>query len=342
MVYKRLGVIAVLVSACSSGQVNAHRDADSFTPSDEQGVTVDEDPSDTLTPSDSFAGGDDETPSDEDTGGDSGVASDEDLPSGTIPIIVGLGWTGVRVLSIDEGITWCETGLMEDDHDDLFRGGTFHNGVFYGAHAGRSNEGAIIISRNGYTWTPLHRTNDAETDGLSDFPTGQWLGGIAYGNGVWLASGGCGYLGRSQSADGLTGWQRFGDVRPAGGSGCKHVRSLAFGNGVFVAGTGPSSYGWVESVDGSTWTVRDPNGGNNVHFQEGQFEAYSTPTVPDRGICLKPNGNAVQRSTSTDCTNMTQHGNFSDSLTTILFGYAPAADFAPQVVPSNLATCLNL
>ena len=42
----------------------------------------------------------------------------DSAPDDTIPVIVGVGWQGLTIVSIDEGTTWCETGIMVDPYDE--------------------------------------------------------------------------------------------------------------------------------------------------------------------------------------------------------------------------------
>ncbi len=269
------------------------------------------------------------------------VDSSPDLPveEKTIPVIVAFGWQGVRTLSIDEGKTWCETGIMTDPHDDLFRGGSFHDGLFVGAHAGFENRGAIMTSRNGYEWTAHHRTN-FEPD-LPENPSGQWYGGVAYGNGMWLAAGGCGKI--ASSTDGQT-WVQMPDFP----EGCKPIRSLAFGNGRFVAAL--DDLGWWESTDGQTWTERDATAGTVVVWDGADFEggqdSFGTTYFRGRGLCMYGQGWAEQatimRSENADCSNATAYGSLSGKTMGISYGYAPAEDFEPINLPIALKTCLGL
>ncbi|MCA9620951.1 MAG: hypothetical protein KC731_18140, partial [Myxococcales bacterium] len=76
-----------------------------------------------------------------------------------------------------------------------------------------------------------------------------WMGGVAYGDGLWLAGGGNGALMRSVD-DGVT-WT---GLHPS--PGLSAVRSIAFGGGVFVAGTDGGVLS-VSSDGGDSWTHHD-------------------------------------------------------------------------------------
>lgn len=269
-----------------------------------------------------------------DAGSDAGAP---DSGEARMPVVVAYGWQGLRSLSIDEGQTWCETGLMEDPHDDLFRSGSFADGLFVGAHAGQANRGAIIVSRNGYEWTALHRTNfEAE---LPENPSGQWVGGVAFGNGVWHAAGGCGQM--AQSTDGLdwTRVDRFVDS-------CLHIRSLAFGDGRFMAGLDDDT--WWESADGVEWSVFATDASSQLVWNGSAFEGEVDGSLRwrGRGLCMWGQGwedNAViMRSENDDCSGAVMVAEPAHSVTAIAYGDAPVEDFDPDRLPSDLRDCLDL
>ncbi len=254
-----------------------------------------------------------------------------------IPVVVAFGWKGLTSLSIDEGKTWCETGLMSDRHNDLFRGGAYHDGLFVGAHAGFKNRGAIITSTNGYEWTAHHSTN--ANPELPENPSGQWYGGVAYGNGKWVAGGGgCSQM--ASSTDGKS-WAKIADL-PA----CKPIRSMAFGNGRFVAGL--DELGWWESVDGENWTQKDAGAGTTVVWNGSDFEGpiNGKTYYRGRGVCLWGEGGGstakIVRSENADCSDPIDAGPVADKVMAIVFGEAPAKDFQAGAIPDELGTCLGL
>ncbi|MEM9074028.1 MAG: hypothetical protein AAGE52_36385 [Myxococcota bacterium] len=267
-----------------------------------------------------------------DTGSDAGFDAGEDR----IPVVVAYGWQGVRMVSIDEGQTWCETGLMVDDHDDLFRGGTFANGLFVGAHAGQNNRGAIIVSADGYTWEALHRTNfEGE---LPENPTRQWYGGVAFGNDTWVAAGGCGQIATSPDGRSWTQQERFVDS-------CLHIRSVAFGDGRFVVGLDDDT--WWTSTDGIAWTLDREGAGSTVIWNGSDFvgEVDGQRQWRGRGLCMYGQGwndNArIFRTESADCSGAVEVARPAHSVTTIAYGNALASDYERGALPDELADCLG-
>jgi hypothetical protein len=268
------------------------------------------------------------------TGGSSTGMGGSDPSS--MEIVVAVGWQGLRLVSIDEGQSWCETGLMVDPHDDLFRGAGYHDGLFVGAHAGLVNSGAIWVSDNGFDWSARHQTN--EEPNLPENPSGQWYGGAAYGNGIWMAAGGCGRM--ATSSDGLT-WtevERFTD-------GCVHIRSLAFADGQFVAALDDDD--WYASSDGVNWSLHSSGAGSFVVALES---GLSGPIDGDRfyqgrGVCLAGIGSpdyGISRSTASDCSDAMRVADTTHRPTTFLFGRAPIADFERAQTGDTLADCLGL
>ena len=254
-------------------------------------------------------------------------------PPGTIPVIVGLGWKGLSMVSIDEGQTWCQTGVMSDGHDDLYRGGGYHDGLWVGGHAGRANRGAIIISRIGYEWTALHKTNT--DDSLPDNPTNQWCAGADYLNGTWVAAGGCGQWMTSPDGINWTRQDRFV-------TGCLHIRSIAAGGGQLIVGDNDSR--WWTSSDAQTWTRLDGDRGSQVVWTGQDFEEGSRHR--GRGICLWTEGfngrSRIMRSPNTDCDQGVEVAMTDPKLNDYLFGYAPAADYEFNALPRDLAQCLGI
>lgn len=266
---------------------------------------------------------------------DAGV--DAPPPPGTIPVIVGVGWQGLRVVSIDEGLTWCQTGIMEDPHDHLFRGAGYHDGLFVGAHAGEANRGAIIVSTNGYAWEALHRTNFEPE--LPENPSGQWYGGAAWGNDVWMAAGGCGRLARSSDGREWESVPRFVDT-------CLHIRSLAFGAGMFVAGLDDDT--WWSSADGDDWELFMSDVGSTVVWNGSELTGEIDGERIDvgRGICLSAEGwegaARIFRGETTDCSDRVEVATTAHTIQMFVYGHAPAADYEPGVPPADVASCLGL
>lgn len=227
---------------------------------------------------------------------------------------VAVGYDGRRAMSLD-GKTWtadARDGNGNVDGPQLFRDIGFANGLFVAVGGGCDGgcKGRIAITKDGVSWKDVA---PASAD--------NWLGGVAYGNGTWVTTGGFSRVLRSP--DGVT-WTptdvadgRIRNMRFANGwfvavgdggrrkrsqdgltwvdatSGGSDLHALAYGNGVWVA----SGYGGrrVRSTDdGATWqsdvTSDDTE---SVVFANGQF--YATAQ-----------GGAVV--TSTDGASWTSHG----------------------------------
>lgn len=256
-------------------------------------------------------------------------------PTG-LPIVAGVGWQGLRVLSIDDGQTWCEVGIMADGHDDLFRGGAFRDGLFVGAHAGENNDGALWTSSNGYDWQALHATN-AEPN-LPPSPTGQWFGGVAYGNGLWVAVGGCGRVATSTDGVAWTQSDKFG-------TGCTHMRSLVFRDGLFVAGVDDDN--WYSSGDGVVWDVYQAGAGSVVLDLASGLSGpvHGANFHQGRGVCLAGTGSPnfkIVRSTESDCANAVEVADTPARVTTFMFGHAPESEFTRAALGETLADCLGV
>ena len=121
--------------------------------------------------------------------------------------------------------------------------------------------GLRLVSRdNGVTWTDRQIFSQGNVDDPD------LLRAIAYGNGVWVASGLGHYL---RSVDGVE-WTETTPVRPD--NTC--LESIVFGKGKFVGVCGQTSY---ISTDGLTWTkggdIGDLSGHNVVQFNDGKFVA---------------------------------------------------------------------
>ncbi len=289
-------------------------------------------------------------PTDAGTATDAGPSVVADGGSGTesAPIIVGVGWQGVRMLSIDEGQTWCETGRMVDPHDDLFRGAGGHNGLIVGAHAGRENRGSFMVTTDGWNWEALYATNADDT--LPANPTNQWYANAAYGNGTWVAGGGCGMV--ATAPDGRT-WTSQGRQF----DGCLHIRDLEFAEGVFVAsvqhavdvnGVSETQYHWFESPTGldGTWTLRELNAGQTVNRNAGAFigDEEGDQIFRGRGVCLVANGwesgARIYRSTAPDCSGRVEVASPPHSLQAFVFSTTERASLAPELMPQSLRDCL--
>jgi hypothetical protein len=174
-----------------------------------------------------------------------GSAGTGSLPSGT-PTFVAVGYAGRRVRSTNLGLDWTDDQTLGGGGDDefLLRAAGFGSGVFVALGY------KILSSADGKTWQEHPN------------PQNQWLGGVQFGNGRFVATGGYGYS--AHSSDGLS-WV-IGGVVPNN----EASRSLAFGAGKFVSATDPGH--WFESSDGLSWSLlSDGHATNQLAYCAGAF-----------------------------------------------------------------------
>jgi len=118
------------------------------------------------------------------------------------------------------------------------------------------NEGALVTSDDGITWTPRASGTDER------------LRGVAYGNGRFVT---VGYAGTVLTSRDGTVWKRR--PRPT----VARLMDLAFGNGLFVA------VGWqgtiLNSDDGSRW--RQVSSGTSNHLWRVTFGDASSFVTED-------------------------------------------------------------
>jgi hypothetical protein len=188
-----------------------------------------------------------------------GAPTDGDAASATVPTFVAVGYGGVRVRSLDLGKTWIDSQRLGGGGDDnyLLRTVAFGKGLFVALGW------QLHTSPDGKTWTM--RTKDA----------GQWMGGVRFGAGLFVAAGGYGES--TYSMDGLTWPQGGGRMTDA-------ARSIAFGNGLWVARA--DSNHWWQTSSGQTWMDLGGNHTVDVVFCDGQFvdaTACSGPAGRDGG-----------------------------------------------------------
>jgi hypothetical protein len=160
-------------------------------------------------------------------------------------MIVAVNSWGMRARSADGGaFVICRNAETSDDHTpDLLRDIGYGAGVFIAV--GGDLNSMVMRSLDAVHWQEdLHPTK-----GCSDpsFPSSctNWMGGIAFADGVWLAGGGNGAVMRSKDA-GLT-WQ---GVHPAVTP--TPIRHMAAGSGRFVAG-GDAGAVFVSADAGDSW-----------------------------------------------------------------------------------------
>jgi hypothetical protein len=187
-------------------------------------------------------------------------------------VIVGVGYGGIRILSLDRGVTWCESAIDDPNGGDdgrLLRDVAFADGLFVAA-----GWDSIYVSENGWAWQDV--TGDSPT------PSNQWVGGIANGDGVWLSCGGFGTAMRA-----TTGLDWIEVDRPGESAG----RSIAYGDGTFVCST---DAGWVATTDGGdSWAdFPSPDSASRVAFVDGAFVAHPGYDEGD-GVRVRMQGDDV-------------------------------------------------
>lgn len=156
---------------------------------------------------------------------------------------------GNDVQSIDMGF---------DDWDNL-RASTVDGGYYVAVGGGPKNEGGgsfgrgywrVLVSADGVEWVDMRGP-------------GNWFGGVAYGNGLWVAAGGNGWWGHSKD---LVYWVQ----NPEHPTNNSAYRDLAFGNGMFIAVGGGNR---MMSRDGLKWTQRSAGSSQAIVFGDGKFVA---------------------------------------------------------------------
>lgn len=227
-------------------------------------------------------------------------------PTKRSPIFVAVGYLGVRVISRDLGKTWVNlvtsgSGPPADDNN-LLRGVAIANGLVVAAGW------KIWTSPDGVNWT--ERMN----------PSGQWTGGLQYGNSLFVGAGGSGTS--IYSSDGIS-WNAGKDRKG------EAARTVAFGNGMFIAATDPNN--WWTTSNGNDWSVQSSGHGSNQvmwckdHFSEAA--ACTDPLGRNQGrtafgenVYVSSNGDMIERSENgKDWTTVTQTK--SNPIEGIAFGY---------------------
>jgi hypothetical protein len=170
------------------------------------------------------------------SGGDGSSTEDTGTPTGD-PVIFAVGYGGIRVRSLDDGVTWTDHVQLADDGQDdmnLLRGAAWGNDRFVAVGF------RIFSSPDAVEWTE------------HDNPTGQWYGAVQFGNDMFLAVGGGGYCARSTDAE---AWETCTDATDD--AGFTHVRSVLFLDDLFYTS---DDIGVLRSTsDGDAWTVVEPS-----------------------------------------------------------------------------------
>lgn len=174
-------------------------------------------------------------------------------PNGTDGTFYCVGYGGLFMRSSDLGLTW---DVLEDqgsggDDPSLYRNIHYLNGVFF--RVGNGGRGFWVSTDGAQTWTD-HNESDALTS--------NWIGGVAYGNGRWVAAGGCGVTITSLDAVNWTGL-----YNAPGQPGCEHARTIAFGGGTFVT---------LGNNGGAAYSATTVDGTNFANYQETSDYGWHT------------------------------------------------------------------
>jgi len=259
------------------------------------------------------------------------LPTSEPPPSPQLPppayTFAAVGYSGNLITSRD-GVTW-STPITEPlgpygDNNYTFRNVCAGPGRIVAVGGGTQVAGTdwyarIYVTTDGTTWTKA----------FSDL--GNWLGGCAYQNGLYLiVGGGARYL---TSTDGLN-WQVHSQIPFKTGDNpggvFPQMRGVAAGNGVFVAWGDRGLF--ATTTDGTDWVVThpiddDPAAITNVRFVHDRFVAkmngqvttsrdgktWTTPNGPsplgtvwvDGKFYVSSNSSGIQTSSTTDFVNWT-------------------------------------
>jgi hypothetical protein len=164
-------------------------------------------------------------------------------------MIVGVNSWGFRARSPDgAAFVICRNPQASSDHSpDLLRDIGYGAGVFIAV--GGDQNSMVMRSLDAVHWQEdLHPTKGCSDSGYPS-SCNNWMSGIAYSDGVWLAGGGNGALMRSQDAG--VSWQ---GVHPK--TTPSPIRHMAAGSGRFVAGADQGAV-FVSPDAGDSWTRFD-------------------------------------------------------------------------------------
>ncbi|HET8937806.1 MAG TPA: hypothetical protein VFN67_30385 [Polyangiales bacterium] len=215
--------------------------------------------------------------------------------------LVGVGSFGLRGRS-DDAASWayCGNAASGDEHTpDLLRAVAYGEGVFI-AVGGDAN-GKVMRSLDGEHWDEdVHPLNACPGEGYPS-SCSNWMGAVAYDNGVWLAGGGNGATMRSEDA-GRTWKGVHGDFPE------KHIRAMGAGAGRFIAGTDGGGL-YVTADRGESWHAKSPwsSAVNSdflqIAFGNDAFVAYSEEGTAcfvssDKGDSWQPCASAAEGGTS--------------------------------------------
>lgn len=169
-------------------------------------------------------------------------------PPSAEPRLVVVGNWGFRASNDGAGGPWtvCGNPIQSDDHTpDLLRNVAYGNGLFVAVGGDRNS--MVMRSADGIHWEEDLHPGPCDDE---SYPStcNNWMGGVAFGDGVWVAGGGNGALMRS--TDRARTWTKIDGFVPG------PVRQIVFGDGAFYAS---SDGGRVsKSTDGGlSWTESD-------------------------------------------------------------------------------------
>jgi PKD repeat protein len=172
--------------------------------------------------------------------------------------LVAVGAKGTYRISTDGGASWGTGGTVAASSANIYLYGLIHDGTNF-VVAGEDYDfsvsawkGVIYTSPDGTTWTRRHYS-------------GATLKDVAFGGGVYVATGNAGALWRSTNA---TTWS------PISSGVAVNLNGVAYGNGGFVsvgAASNGSSGTVLTSPDGNTWTNTSAAAGLGVN--QGFYDA---------------------------------------------------------------------
>lgn len=194
-------------------------------------------------------------------------------PAAGYTLVVGVSDRGMRGRSTDgKAWTYCANPGSGDPHSpDLLRNIAYGDGVFV-AVGGDANS-MVMRSLDGEHWQEdLHPASACSGEG---YPASckNWMGAVAYHEGVWLAGGG--NAATMRSTDGGLTWK---GLHPDF-SKTKHIRSMAAGAGRFVAGTDGGGV-FVTRDGGDSWEMKiEPSNKSYpmIEYGAGMFVAHANP-----------------------------------------------------------------
>jgi hypothetical protein len=245
-------------------------------------------------------------------------------------MIVGVGSWGFRGRSSD-GASWqyCGNASTGDDHSpDLLRNIGYGDGVFIAV--GGDMNGMVMRSLDAVHWQEdVHPKTACPGEGYPSSCT-NWMGAVAYTDGVWLAGGGNGASMRS--TDGGVTWKGLHSGFPE-----KHIRALTGGAGRFVAGTDGGGIAvtknngdtWTALINPPLWTGAPSSAVLQIAYGAGTFIAYSTQdvTAGQRACFISTNlGDSWEACTASVKSNLSFVHDGTRWVTTASGGYATSTD----------------